>query len=66
MNILVLQLDKKCFYVAPQNLFSNYASVGIPYLATIFSGPNELILSEVRKAFKNAKFVQVNITWTIE
>ena len=62
----VLQLAEGCYYVKPKNEFSNFGSVGVPYLASVFSDSINEMPPEVVKVFKDAKFIEIEISWKIK
>jgi hypothetical protein len=59
----VLQLDKDCYYVHPTSEFSQFGTVGVPYLATEFSENIKVFPTEV---FKDAKFIEIEVRWKIK
>jgi len=65
--MIVLQLDKDCYYLAPMAFYGKFRTVGVPYLATEFSEiRTSMIPTEVLKVFKGAKFVRVKVQFEIE
>lgn len=64
--IKVLELSENNYYVHPEAIFSSFACVGNPLLATRFTKNMTKIPTDVIKVFKDAKFVHIKVTWEHE
>jgi hypothetical protein len=64
--IRVLLLDTlDLYYVAPASSFSNFGVVNVPYMATMFAERINEIPEDVLDLFKNARYVNVKLSWEI-